>query len=178
MSSWWTKEVTGRPRRVIWVIIFVVVAALFATCLGLGGGDAQAATTIEDPQAPATTYDFVAVPYGRSGQCWEFGPWPWQNTDAVGHLRFGWGHDLIACTNDAATKWVSLPTYDIWHWLGYWQFDKQSKSHSKVGYSWLDSTSYWRFKYDALGVPLATKERTLKCRYTASDHTANCTLYS
>ena len=164
-----------------WIVIgaaFVLALALLATCLG--GGEAHAATP--DEPADGTSFTIAPTPVvtaltGGGASCyqWDFGPW--NSTDGAHRLRFGYGERVVACVGKGG-NWVSLPTFDPYHYLGYWQHDSTKKSHSQIGgYSFLDLTTVWKFSYKPLGVPLLNKDRTLRCRLTAWDHNANCTLY-
>lgn len=167
-TRWWFVVIAG-------VIIAALIFALF-----VAGGDnqAQAATITEEP-ADGTTFTVPASAVllrSTSKICygWDFA---WNNTDGFGRLRFGYGEKVIACTNLAGTKWVSLPTFQPRYWTGYWELHNIDKHHGTLGYSFLDLHTVWQFTYQAAGIPLLHKDRTLTCSLTSSDHNANCTLY-
>lgn len=165
-------------RWVIFGICLVLLTVTMAMCLG--GGDAEAATIAEELPAK-TTFTVVLEPatlVRSTGECWQW-DFGWSNNDGFGRLRFGYGEKLIACTNLARTKWISTPTFDPYHWLGYWQHDKTTKSKSTMGYSFLDISTVWKFSWSpGFGMPTYHKDRTLRCSLNASTHTASCTIYN
>lgn len=167
-------------RWVLYVALGIALAVLTVMCVA-GGDSAQAATTATQSEpGDSTSFTLSAQPTTlqplNGGQCWEWGG-SWENKDGFGRLRFGYGWDDIACTNSAATKWTQMPKFDRYHWVGYWHHKSTKKSHSSLGYSFLDTTATWEFTWDAPGVELLHKDRTLRCRLDAPSHTAYCTLY-
>ncbi len=161
-------------RLSFWVKLAIAVVVLFALFLTFsGGGEAKAATAELAP----STYSFAGdVSSNRSCYAWSFGPWT--NTDGFGNLRFGYGEDLTACTNPRGTRWVDVPTFQPYHWLGYYKHDRTDKQRSALGYWHLNVQTIWEFSWDpGFGVPTIHKGRTLRCDLTASNHTASCTLY-
>lgn len=153
-------------------ILVVVLFGLFLVFCG--GGEAEAATL--DETGETTTYTLSPLSADRQCYGWEFGPWV--NRDGAGNLRFGYGEDLVACTNPRGTRWVEVPTFQPYHWLGYWDHRKTTKERSALGYGTLNIQTNWKFEWDpGFGLPVLHKERTLRCSLAASNHTASCTLY-
>ena len=157
------------------IIAVTVLTLLFVFCTG---GESQAATRQAEPPAGSFTVQLVPTLSTLSGgQCWGWGFGAWENRDGFNRLRFAYGENIVACTNAAATRWHSMPTFNPYHYVGYWRHEKTNKWHGSLGYAFLDISTTWKFEWKAVGVPLAHMDRTLTCRLWASNHTAYCTRY-
>lgn len=181
------KEVNRSPmakRVVLWIGAFLILAASLVFCTG---GDAKAAPkpqpeppisfTVEGSPTEVSVSggdSMAEVTAAAAAQCWAFDFGPWVNKDGAGFLRYGYGEDVTACTNSAATKWVSIPVHDAYYWLGYWSHDWTKKSRSALNYSFLRVNAQWRFVFKPTGLPLLWKEPLLRCELKASNHTAYC----
>jgi len=174
-------------RWVLYGAIVVALALLAVFLWGVNRPDANAATLSEPPDGTSFTVQLTPTndgvtlsPDGKATRhCWYWKYGPSESRDGVGALRFGWGREDVACTNVADTRWVALPQFDPFHYLGYWEYDRDGsgKNKSALGYSFLQLNSTDRFTFKPVGVPLLSRERTLRCKLVASNHTAYCTIY-
>lgn len=174
------------------IAILLVYGFVMATC---GSDEANAATVAVD-EPTASAYQFTAQPVPDSNplanatmqaqrnsdgwHCWSFGfSWSAHDPGYPYRFKFSFGADQIGCTNAAATKWVSWPKNDVWHVLGYFDWDGGSKYRSGFGFNQITLRSYWNFKWQPPGLPpLVHQHRELACNFLANNHTAYCTLYS
>jgi len=164
-----------------WVIIGLVfvLAILAVTCIA--NNDANAATTAATDTgtvlAPVQGQPIPSADGKTTRKCWAW--YPVFNTEKHDPLpphalKYAYGEDVVACTNAAGTKWVAVPTYDPYHYLGYWQYDGVNKNKGSLGYGTLRLSTTWHFSIKGL-VPRSPQ---VKCDFQASNHTAYCTEYS
>jgi hypothetical protein len=178
----WNNSPTVK-RVVVWVGVALIFTLSMGVCFGNGEADATEPSW-EDEQAASqqALVDTSSVHTATSAssystatrKCWRWtlGPWEWR--DFWGNLRFGYGEDIVACTNAAATKWVALPLHDPYHYVGFWQHDQTTKSRSALQYSFLNVNAFWKFSFRPVGFPILHADRSLRCELRASNHTATC----
>jgi hypothetical protein len=173
----WNDNPVVKRLVVIGLIFVLVILAVYCTTNNANAATVTATDTLEATYTPVQGNAIPSADGKTTRKCWAW--YPVFNTERHDPLpphalKYAYGEDVVACTNAAETKWVAVPTYDPYHYLGYWQYDGVTKNKGALGYGTIRLSTTWTFSIKGL-VP---RSPLVKCDFRASNHTAYCTEYS